>query len=170
MLAKIEQAILDRLKEKKLEVLKFEIKKEPSGYITPSVSVAIEGADFKRVTVQSFKQVVDIFVTVMFKHMGVDGERRKGIYPIIQGIVDILTLQKLGLQIDPLVPEGFRNVTSEENAQSGYLFFQLRFKTGFIVEPVEDEVAGELLKIGLDYYLKPGDDIKDASDEVTLRT
>ena len=37
-----------------------------------------------------------------------------------------------------------------------------------MIDAVSDEVISNLLKVGFDYYLKPGDDVTDASDVVTL--
>ncbi len=37
-----------------------------------------------------------------------------------------------------------------------------------LIEATEEQGLEDLLKLGIDYYLKPGDDTKDASDTVTL--
>ena len=62
-----------------------------------------------------------------------------------------------------------QNVTEEDDAKQGLIVFQIEFKTGYMIEAVSDEVITDLLKVGLNYYLKPGDDAVDASDTLTLQ-
>lgn len=47
-------------------------------------------------------------------------------------------------------------------------YAEVRLDVAEIVERVSDEQLTDLLKVGLDYYLKPGDDAADATDTVNL--
>jgi hypothetical protein len=97
-----------------------------------------------------------------------ESQRRKGIYPILQGIVQCLLLQDLGLKMTPLVPKSFRNITSEAQKERGLIAYSLEMKTKTQIKRLDDETVTDLLTIGLNYYLKPGDDAVDATDLLTL--
>lgn len=168
MLAEIEEKIQLRIKEKITGVKDVDIGKARGGLVSPSVFVAISGGTYKKIGQVSFKHEVSIFLSVEFKNLKGEEERRKGIYPILEAVILTLTLQTLGLTIDPLLPENLQNVTEENDAKAGLIVFQIEFKTGYMIDAVSDEVISNLLKVGFDYYLKPGDDVTDASDVVTL--
>lgn len=167
MLADIETKIVERIKAKVTQPRDVDIHKAHSALITPAVFVVIGNGRFSKVA-QKIKLEASVYITVEFKNMKGEEERRKGIYPIFEAIVACLIFQNLGLSIDPLVPVNFQNITEEEEAKAGKILFQAEFKTGFIIDEVSDEVVTDLLKVGLNYYLKPGDDVSDSSDTVTL--
>ena len=52
--------------------------------------------------------------------------------------------------------------------QHGLIAFSLEMSTSYTISRLDDEAVTDLLTVGLNYYLKPGDDIVDASDIVTL--
>lgn len=177
MFSEIEEKILIRLKEKGLQVRGLEIKKDPKGNVAPAVFAHIDEGTFKKVSQSTFKIDISVFLTIAFKKLKAEDSRRKGLYPLLLAVINYLTLQNLELKntdgsnkIDPLQPVRFQNVTTEADLASGLLLFQIQFRTGFYIEKVEDEVAGELLRIGLEYYLKPGDDVLDAQDIMELKT
>ncbi|TAN61366.1 hypothetical protein EPN18_06860 [bacterium] len=72
------------------------------------------------------------------------------------------------MKITPLQPVSFKNATDEEFASAGLIAFQLVFETGCFIERMNDEQTTALLKMGLDYYLKPGDGVNDGQDVVVL--
>ena len=168
MLADIEEKIQTRIKEKITGVKDVAVGKNRLALATPSTFIAISGGTYKKIGQVSFKHEVSIFLSVEFKNLRGEEERRKGIYPILEAIILTLTLQTLGLTIDPLLPVNLQNVTEEDDAKAGLIVFQIEFKTGYMIAAVSDEVITDLLKVGFDYYLKPGDAISDASDIVTL--
>jgi hypothetical protein len=81
--------------------------------------------------------------------------------------VQLLLLQDLGLGIKPLIPKSWRNATSEELRKKGLIAFTLELGTSYVISKLGEEATDDLLSIGLNYYLKPGDDIVDASDVIT---
>lgn len=169
MMIIVEQRIIQRLKDRGLQVRAFELKKEGNlGLTLPAVRCNIEDGTFKKIGQTSFKQIIDIRISVFFKNFGTEESRRKGIYPILAGVIDILTLQDIGLKIDEIEPVSFRRIFHEKYEEAGMIVFQIMFKTGFMIDKVDDDVAGELITIGLNYLLKPGDDEIDAQDEITL--
>jgi hypothetical protein len=105
-------------------------------------------------------------VDIVFSHLGNEEQRRRGIYPLLEGIVQALLLQTLGLGIAPLRPKTFRNVTSETLRAKGLLVYSLEFETSCHLRKLDEEEADDLLRVGLNYYLQdPEDDeVADASD------
>ena len=162
-MSQIEDAIVQRLKGKGLQVRDIDIQKGIEGIAQPAVYVAIEDGRFEQVSNYTFKQILSIFLYIVFKHLRTEKERRRGIYPILEGIAGTLTLQDLGLAIEPLKPIRFRDITDDDTANAGMIAYQMEFETSYNITRVDDETVTDLLRIGLNYYLKPGDDAVDAS-------
>jgi hypothetical protein len=169
MLTQIEDAIVERIQTKLAATAGMvAVQKGAEGLPQPAVYISTEAAKFEKTTMQSYRQEVTIFVDIIFSHLASEGERRKGVYLILQGIVQTLLLQNLGLAITPLVPRNWRNVTTEEFREKGLIVYSLELATSFVITKLDDEAVADLLTVGLNYYLKPGDDVVDASDTVTL--
>lgn len=168
-IAEIEDAIIDRLKDKGLQVKDIDIQKGGEGIPSPAVYIATEEGRFEKITQSVFKQAMTISLYIIFKHLKSEKDRRRGIYPILEGIVGILMLQDMGLSIQPLKPKAFKNITDIDIQNAGMMAFQIDFETSYDIKKMEEEAAVDLLTIGLNYYLKErDDDILDASDQVTL--
>jgi hypothetical protein len=168
MLADVEKNALERLKDKNLPVKSLEVKSDKKQSLSsPMVSVYSGNGRFTK-NAQKYHLGYSLFFIVEFRHLKDEASRREGIYPILESIVQLLTLQKLGLSIDALVPASMHNITDEDDARNGLIVWQLEFTTGFIIEAMSDEEVEDLLTVGLSYFLKPGDDIADAEDDVQL--
>jgi len=171
MLTQIEDAIVARIKTKLAAAAGVvTVQKGAEGLPQPAVYVSTEEGSFRAVTQTSFNQEVKIFVDIIFSHLASEGERRKGVYLILLGIIQTLLLQKLGLAIKPLTPRGWRNTTTEEFREKGLIVYSLELATSFVITKLDDEATDDLLLVGLNYYLQdPADDGEiDASDELTL--
>jgi len=167
MLTDIEEKIAERLNAKLSEPKVVGID-EPHGALrVPAIDVIVGGGGFKRVS-QHYEINPNVFVVVTFQNLRSVQDRRKGVYPILEAIVALLVGNKLGLKIDPLIPKRLDNITEEKEAKEGKIVFQLEFETGFVIPKLSDEEAVDLLEVGLNYYLTPGDETADAADEVTL--
>ena len=186
MMAQLAEAITKRLKDDGLDVLEVGFNDLVNGVVSlrkPSVNVVVQSGTFQEVTFTSYKNKLDVSVYVVFQGMkgGIAGEaqRREGTYEILEGVVQSLMLQKLGLDLEsPLFPVSFRNVTSPEYAKAGFLIYQLMFWTSFIFtqkDPSGD--LGMLKSVLAQYYLQPRDYTgmigvtgPEASDLITLAT
>lgn len=170
MLAQIEDAIGAVLSGAGLNVSPLSSDLPDDLSTAPVVYIATNKARYERRPTQcSVKQTVTVALTVVFKAM--DGAKvlRRGIYPVLEGILGLLTLQKLGLALqDPLVPVGFQNVTDDELLAAGVMVFVLEFELSVIVQQVDSETAVDLLRIGLSYNLRPDDGTVDAADEIAF--
>ena len=170
MINQIEDAIVGRIKAK-LDATagKVAVQKGVEGIPQPAVYVSTEAGRFEKITQETFKQHLSLFVDIVFSYRGADErERRKGIYLILEGILQALLLQDLGLTIKPLVPQSLRNTTVEEFRAQGLLTFALELTTSYTISKLDAEAVTELLTIGLAYYLKAGGEIPTASDVITL--
>jgi len=167
MLADIETKVAERLNLKLAEPKRVAVDEAHTALSVPMIDVVVGGGAFSR-TAQRYRLAASVYVVVTFQNLRGTKDRRQGVYPILEAVLAVLIGQKLGLEIDPLAPKRLDNITSQEEATDGKVVFQIEFETGFIVEPLSDEQVVNLLKVGLNYYLKPGDDTADASDLVSL--
>lgn len=169
MITEITTKALEEIKAKIAGVAKTSLQKSDKGIlVNPSVVAAIVDGKCRRVTSVTYKVEAVLSVLVTFKSMKGEEDRRLGVTPFMEGIMGLLLLKDLGLKIDPLVPEGFSDVTSDGDYTSGEIKYVIRFGTGFNIKRQSDEAVTDLLRIGLSYCLKPGDNNVDASDTVTL--
>lgn len=167
MLADIETKVTERLEAKLAEPKLVEVNKAHTALAVPKVDVVVGGGGFVK-SAQRYKLTASVYVIVTFQNLRSEQNRRQGVYPILEAIVATLVGRTFGLNIDGLVPKRLDNITTEDEAKDGRILYQIEFETGFTIEPMSDEQVGDLLTIGLNYYLKPGDDTADASDLVSL--
>jgi hypothetical protein len=165
MLTDIEEKIVARLQAKITEPKHVNIDEAHNALSVPSIDVIAAGGQFQRVA-QNYKLAASVFVIVTFQHLRSVQDRRKGVYPLLEAIVASLLGQTLTLKIDPLAPKRLENITEKEEAEDGKIIFQIEFETGFIINKLSDAEINDLVTIGLNYYLKPGDAVVDATDEV----
>lgn len=166
----IEDGIVDRLTAKMSGVGKISVQKGFDGFPQPALYVSTEEGQLERVTNTRYKQRVKIYLDVIFKHLGEEKERRRGIYTILQASILTLLAQDLGLDIHPIEPKSWRNVTTTEYSSKGLLAFTIELATSFTITVLNDEQLTDLMEVGLSYYLQdaPDDDIVDAEDTVSL--
>jgi hypothetical protein len=165
MLAEIETKILQRLVDEGLSA-------DTTGAITPAVYCRIESGRFARSGQEAIRAEGTVSLDFVFNSGSIEDTRRNVVFPILTAALNILTLQDLGLEIDPLVPVSFQNITGTSDEAAGLLVYRMQFETRFSIRKIDDETIANLMKVALDYYLQePVDDgVKDGSDEITLGT
>ena len=174
-LSDIERAVIDRLKAKGLPLVKaYDIKKEGDSIpAVPAVRNIIADGKFTPKGQKSYQVDVTLYAIIIFRHVTDEESRRKGVYPILAGVVGLLGGQTLGLDIDELTPLSFREITNAKDAESGLIVFQVPFTTHFNIEKVSDEEAADLITMGIKYYLDSANAsdpnaTPDAEDRVTV--
>jgi phage gp37-like protein len=172
MISQIEDAIVTRITKQLGDALgKVAVQKGVEGIPKPAVYVSAESGRFSKTAISKYEHQLALYVDIVFSYRGAgDAERRKGIYLILAGVLQSLTNQALGLKIRPIEPKNWRNSTIEEFQKQGLLVFSLELATAYPL-PITgeaEESAADLLAVGMNYYLKPGDDFADAVDLVTL--
>ncbi len=170
MISQIEDALVGRITSKMATTAGMvAVQKGFEGISQPAVYVSTEEGKFVKEANSTYLHHLTLFVDIIFEHLGDEQQRRKGIYLILEGILQTVMLQDLGLKIRPLIPKGWRNATTEDIRDHGLLAFALELETAYsITRQPSDEVVTDLLRVGMSYYLVPGDAIADASDTVTL--
>lgn len=151
----------------------------------PAVWVTFAGcrASAKENTQGSKWRTPATFVT-MFGSRNVRGERSTrqglkvggvikevGVYQMLQDVSLLLAGSDLGLAITRLKPGAIRTLYNTKLNGQGLAVFAREWHCEFIETqpraPI-DPTDPMWLKLGINYYLKPGDNVADASDTLTL--
>lgn len=183
MLAAIEDAIVARIEGAKLSYLRsvgsyggefddeaFDVLRTlPAIWVTFSGSAKPEQKGEKRFLTSATFAVMCAARSVRSerttRHDGPAGE--VGVYTMLRDVKRLLLMQDLGLDIDHFRPGAVRTLYNTRQRGNGMAVFAQEWHTKY-TETVQPEPAGELLRVNLEYRLKPGDDNTDASDLVTL--
>jgi len=162
MMTEVTQAILDRLKDRGLDVREIAFKDLIDGTINltrPAVNITMNQASVKRVAVNTYKYVTIVSLILVVNHLkgGAigDGQRKSKIYELIEGISNYLTLQDFGLALEnPMIPMGFNNITTTTLAKVGYSLYELKFWCSWNVdkEELDSPIIESLL---INYWLEP---------------
>lgn len=98
--------------------------------------------------------------------------RDVGAYALIEQNKLALVGRNLGLAIQPLVPGAIRSVMKGVVNREAIVVLAQSFTTEWMEEYPEEAMTpdGELVLVGLNYLLKPGDQVTDTTDLVTTRT
>ncbi len=173
MLYEIEQAVATRI-DAKLAAAGQTISVVPGmkEVPRPSVYVFMQSGGFEKVSQASLRVNVTGIVSLVFSgimdysNLSEEATRRRGIYIILETVVQAVMLQTLSLDIKPLLPKSFKDVTPDDYRERGILIYNLEIETSYHLAKVDDEVLVDLLRVGLNYYLQdPSDDnVVDASD------
>jgi len=117
----------------------------------------------------SFETELSLYVMLQVKNMRSDDFRRKAVYPFLQIAKSALSGERLGLDIDPIVPVRDQNVSTEDDARAGVMTWLLEFSTSYQWCKLEDESIDDLKKIILDNYLGSTDEgLPPVSSEIAL--
>ncbi len=183
MLAEIENAIIARIKGAGLSYLRtvesyggqfdddtFDvIRVLPAVWVTFAGSAKPEQKGEKRFLTPATFAVMCCARSVRSeqstRHDGPAGE--VGVYRIMEDIKRLLLMQDLDLEIDHFRPGAVRTLYNTRLRAGGLAVFSQEWHTKY-VDVVAPEAEVDLLRVGLNYRIKPGDDITDASDLVTL--
>jgi hypothetical protein len=173
MLSAIEENTVARIKTKLITAsAKIDVQRGIEGIPQQAVYVSAEEGTFTRVTDDVLKQQVTIYVDIVFSNVQSEAQRRKGVYPIMEGVLQCLFGQQLGLAITPLIPKTFRNTTTEELKSKGLIAYSLEMSTSYHIRRVDDEAVTDLFYVGLKYFLQPDPDEEheDAEEIVIVQT
>jgi len=168
----LEDAILARLAAGALQVRDIDIEKLKAGVAHPAVYISTETGTFTKKGQEVYACELHQFLVLLFHNVKDERARRRGLYPILEGVAQLLMGQTLGLDITPIKPVRFRNVTSEAFRKQYLCAYELELTATVELRKEESQGdAGELLRIGLEYYLQdPADDGRaDATDLMDLK-
>lgn len=140
----------------------------------PAVWVAFAGSGKPKKTGSNTWKVPATFV-VMVAARNVRAEKAArigtvnevGAYKILKDVRALLLNQDLGLAIERFEPGATKTLYNTKVGKDGLAIFSQEWSTAF-ADHLPAEAAVNLLRFGINYYLKPGDDIADASDILTI--
>ncbi|HEX2955725.1 MAG TPA: phage protein Gp37 [Chitinispirillaceae bacterium] len=173
----IENAIVERMKKKWAAhggitaVHEFDIGSDfESTLKTPAISVTTERIGLRHIVDMSFEIKPRLTIYMVFKNVGSLKGRRVGLYPMVLGAIGILAGQDLGIEIEPLMPDGSADEIFHKNLKElGLLAYKVSFVTSFDIERInDDEDVQKLIATGLYYYMKRDSEEADATDVVNL--
>ena len=168
MLTAIEQATLQRLTDRIPELKSAAVQKDSRQQLRDiSVAVAVLDGKFGKIGQACFRNECTVSILLKFKNMQSEEARRRGINPLVIAATQLLIGQRLDLEISPLVPITFRDVTTDEKYDAGVIEYLLTFTTWFDIRQLDEEDLGELVTLAIDYLLTPDDNTVDASDILT---
>lgn len=81
------------------------------------------------------EEEVSIVVTLVLKNVANEEERRKLAHPAVKYVVQKLHKNDLGLDMEPLTAQDWKEVTSPEHLAVNIMVVELNFKTQFTVTP-----------------------------------
>lgn len=146
----------------------------------PAVWVTFDKiSESKRVGRHLFKVTGSFEVLSAQRHLN-ENERRLastdsgqaiGLYELIEDNKLLLANRSLGLAIQPFTPGELKPVMKGLAGRDAVAIYSQTFTTQWMEEIPDESVDGktDLLTVGLNYLIKPGDDTVDTSDLVTLR-
>lgn len=123
------------------------------------------------------KSLHQITLAVMVATRSVRGERQTrqgsvsepGTYQLLEDVRQLLARQTLSLPISPLLPGNVRTLYNTRQGNEARSVYAIEFSTSYTYTPPdENETLEDLTTIGIQYFLTPADDVKDAEDVVTL--
>lgn len=139
----------------------------------PAVWVTVGGDKPKRVSAKVWECALTLAVMVGARN--VRGERftrhgsvgEAGTYQLAQDVRDLLSVQDFDQLVAPLALGPTRTLFNTRQGNEARSVLAIEFTTTYTYRPPEPDEA-DLTGINLRYYLKPGDDVEDATDTLTL--
>lgn len=141
----------------------------------PAVWVTVGGAKAKSIGAK--KTLLQPTLAVLVGTRNVRGERQTrhgtldepGSYQLLEDVRRLLAGQTFDLAIAPLRPGADRTLFNVKMGNEARSVLSAEFMTSFVFTIDEETtLLPDMTSIDLKYYIKPGDDVQDAHDVVTL--
>lgn len=114
------------------------------------------------------EEEVSIVVTLVLKNVANEEERRKLAHPAVKYVVQKLHKNDLGLDMEPLTAQDWKEVTTAEHLAVNIMVVELNFKTQFTVTPDSAvETLRELLSIS-STFTSPTPDFETLSEATVI--
>ncbi|MRR56960.1 MAG: DUF1834 family protein [Deltaproteobacteria bacterium] len=168
MLNEIEDGIVALLTTKLESARKIGVQKGVEGLVQPAVYASAEGGKFEKIGQVKVKHYITVYVDIVFKSLKHQEARREGINLILEGVVQALMFETLGLPIEQLMPKEWRNTTTDEMDELGLIAYSMELGTHFYISKQSTEEVDDLLGLAMGFFLKPGDETADAENDVPL--
>lgn len=154
----IEEALYERFTGKG-KLIPFEIGTEWNSISRPAVNFAVLGGEFEDPgnKTSSIKQTFRIQAKMVVKNIRSDGEsaRRKESHPLILWILQKLWLNKLGLEISPILIRNWTETTNFEQLKAGLFEAEINATCRSSMDRLEDPDQDKLLTSILSGFTLP---------------
>lgn len=164
MINEIENAIVSLLTAKLASARKIAVQKGTAGIAQPAVYASVESGSFERIGQNKSKLNLTVWLDIIFSNLKDQKERREGINLILEGAVQLLLQNDLGLNIHPLEPKNWKNTTTEEFDELGMISYSLELSTFYHLAKLDTEITTDLLRVGMECYLQ---DVPDSTADAT---
>ena len=157
MIAQIEDAIMSLL-QGAFATARVAVQKGYEGIPQPAIYIGTEEGRFIKVGMAIWRQETTIYIDIIFKSLKSEQARRQALYPMLESVIQILAGQTLGLDIHPIHPKAFRNVTTEEMLRDGFVAYSFEIETDYHINFEGPVAAQEMLNVAMSYYLSMADE------------
>lgn len=141
---------------------------QPGPLNIPGINWAVVSAGFE-ITGRTVYQKFLILGQVITKNVAKESERRKSLHPAVQYVVQRTLFDNIGLDMEPIRPLSWREITSEEDLGNGLMKVEIRLECKAFVPKLSPTETEQLL-LGIDgsIMIKDGDDTADATDNINF--
>jgi hypothetical protein len=147
----------------------FSLSDQVSRISPPSLNVSVETTGFRRLAKKCYEKEVLVHVTIVLKSLASTVAARDGMHLVAEAIEQMLFDQIIHDDFNAFQIAKSAEVTDEELRNESKSAWRVSFSTACDWNKAEDTAAvQDLLRIGVKYYLKPGDDVADAEDVISL--
>ena len=128
----------------------------------------------KKIGAEKWKVQANFAIMVGERNVRNEAATRKGdqlnvgTYQMLKDVRTSMLNQDLGLAIERFEPGAERTLFNTKVRSIGLSVMSQEWSTAYVLHAPSEEALHDLLRVGLNYFIKPGDDEVDASDEVTL--
>lgn len=140
----------------------------------PAVWVTVAGEKVKRLSERKYLCSPTLAVLVGTRNVRSERQTRRGTvqdpgsYQILDDVRQLLAGQDFDLPIKRLSPGPVKTLYNTRLGAEALSVFSIEFGTDYVYTLPTDEEDNDFLRVGFNYYLKPGDDTADATDLITL--
>ncbi|MBI3677392.1 MAG: DUF1834 family protein [Proteobacteria bacterium] len=125
----------------------------------PAVYVMFTGGPVERVS-QKFKLNAEFTLYAAAQNLrsvqAAKADATAGAYFIVNSLIALFAGHQLGLAITPMIPGGVDPMDDDELSKMGVVMYGIRFRTSFVIDPVNDEILNDLTEMFLNFDL-PGE-------------
>jgi hypothetical protein len=164
----LEEKIIAELKSVGFSAREIDLDEDVAKLIAPAIHCRITQASFKDLTMTSSRANAIVSVHMVVKSLKSEKDRRHSIHSLIAGCIGYLSCKKFGLEISPLKPRNYTEITNDDMRSTGFIEYRIDFSTSYVSKPVSNAEAMNFLSVGMEYFLKPGDDVAEAQSIVEL--
>lgn len=121
---------------------------QPGPLHIPGINWAVISAGFE-LTGRTVYQKFLILGQVIVKNVAKESERRKALHPAVQFAVQRTLFDNLGLDMEPIRPLSWREITSEEDLGNGLMKVEIRLECKAFVPKLSPTETEQML-LGID--------------------